>query len=384
MIRNAPAALPTTLRFMGAQLVQRFAGGGRSHSRGELRARVDRVVAGLGEHVRRCDHVTVPARHAPWLESGVRLDADHAITLLAEGRVYLSRALDVGFGSGIGLWLRVGDGEIQKIVATASTFAVERPGMLFLTSKPPGEFADRNGSFEADPPRGDLAGEFRVAVLQWREGAEEALAAAAALDEPLFGPALRRLRDPVLPPRGWHYLWRLGPSEVFTKDREDGSLRCHARGDASILQFPLSRPFTRETRLRWAWRVDQLPSRLPEHIQPTHDYLSIAVEFDDGRDLTYLWSAALPTDTIFQCPLPWWDRRETHWVVRSGNRELGGWLDEERDLFTDCQRALGGAPPREIVGIWLIGVSAFQRGEGRCRYRGIALEDGDGRVVVHP
>jgi len=144
------------------------------------------------------------------------------------------------------------------------------------------------------------------------------------------------------------------------------------------------RPLTRESRLRWSWCVDRLPSRLPEHIQPTHDYLSIAVEFDDGRDLTYLWSAALPVDTIFQCPLPWWDRRETHWVVRSGAHELGRWIDEGRDLLADCEQALGGAPPREVVAVWLIAVSAFQRGAGRCRYRGIALEDGSGRVRVHP
>jgi hypothetical protein len=127
-----------------------------------------------------------------------------------------------------------------------------------------------------------------------------------------------------------------------------------------------------------------LPSRLPEHIQPTHDYLSIAVEFDDGRDLTYLWSAALPKDTIFQCPLPWWDQRETHWVVRSGPQDLGRWQDERRTLLADCEQALGGTAPREVVGVWLIGVSVFQGGEGRCRYRAIALEDGDGRALVHP
>jgi hypothetical protein len=384
MIRNAPSALPTTLRFMGARLAARLRGGGRAPSPSAFRARVERVVAALGERVLRCDFVSVPARSDPWLASGVRLEAGQPITLLAEGRVYLSRLFDVGFGPGIGLWQRVGDGSLAKIAGSATTFVADRSGMLFFTSKPPGEFADRSGSFEAEPARSELAGGFCVAVIQWRSAAAESLAAAALLDDSLFAPALRRLREPLVPPPGWQYLWRLGPSEVFTTDRQDGSLCCDARADASILQFPVRRVLTRASRLCWSWRVEQLPSRLPEHIQPTHDYLSLAVEFDDGRDLTYLWSASLPKDTIFQCPLPWWDQRETHWVVRSGTQELGGWLDESRDLLADCEQALGGAAPREVVGVWLIAVSVFQGHEGRCRYRAIALEDGDGRAVVHP
>jgi hypothetical protein len=384
MIRNAPAALPTTLRFMGARLARRLRGGERPLSARAFRARVERVVAALGERVLRCDFVAVPARREPWLDAGVALEAGRAVTLLAQGRVYLSRAFDVGFGPGLGLWYRVGDGEIGKIVGSASTFTAERSGRLSLTCKPPGEFSDRRGGFEAEPPRGELAGEFCVAVLEWRGDAGATLAAAAQLDAALFGPALRRLREPLLPPPGWHYLWRLGASEVFASDTADGALCCHVRSEASILQFPLRRALTRESRLRWSWRVDELPSRLPEHVQPTHDYLSIAVEFDDGRDLTYLWSAALPVGTIFQCPLPWWDRRETHQVVRSGAEGLGTWVDEERSLLADCERALASPAPREIACVWLIAVSAFQGGEGRCRYRSIAVEDAGGRAVVHP
>jgi len=47
-------------------------------------------------------------------------------------------------------------------------------------------------------------------------------------------------------------------------------------------------------RLRWSWRLDKLPSRLPEDTALTHDYISVALEFDDGRDLTWHWSAGLP------------------------------------------------------------------------------------------
>jgi hypothetical protein len=58
-------------------------------------------------------------------------------------------------------------------------------------------------------------------------------------------------------------------------------------------------------------------------VQSRVSYLSIAVEFENGQDLTYYWSAALPEETAYRCPLPWWDRHETHIAMRSGSAGLG-------------------------------------------------------------
>ena len=134
--------------------------------------------------------------------------------------------------------------------------------------------------------------------------------------------------------------------------------------------------------MQWRWRVDRLPSTLPEHIQPTHDYLSIAVEYDNGQDLTYYWSTSLPKDTVFKCPLAWWDKRETHWVVRSGDGELGSWLHETRKLKTDYAQAIEGALPAKIVKVWLIANTAFQRGHGEARFADIALVSGGKRRQI--
>jgi len=124
-------------------------------------------------------------------------------------------------------------------------------------------------------------------------------------------------------PQGWSYLWRIGDGSIY-KACEDAGQKCihvHTHGDVGILQYPIEAPLSEDAKLEWRWRVDSLPSALPEHIRPTHDYLSIAVEFENGQDLTYFWSASLPKDTVFKCPLPWWAARETHWVVRSGREE---------------------------------------------------------------
>ena len=53
-----------------------------------------------------------------------------------------------------------------------------------------------------------------------------------------------------------------------------------------------------------------------------HDYLSIALEFDDGQDLTWFWSCALPEGFSYRCPLDHWRHRETHVVVRTGTANL--------------------------------------------------------------
>jgi len=77
---------------------------------------------------------------------------------------------------------------------------------------------------------------------------------------------------------------------------------------------------------------------------------------DDGLDLTYQWSSALPPETSYRCPLPHWSERETHLVVRSGTGDLGRWLREERHVYTDRSKAIGGPSPRRITRVWLIAV----------------------------
>ena len=151
-----------------------------------------------------------------------------------------------------------------------------------------------------------------------------------------------------------------------------------------ILQYPVDVALDRSTRLAWAWKAEELPSKLREDSLPTHDYLSIAVEFDNGRDLTYMWSAALPEGKVFQCPLPWWDKRATHQVVRSDLAKLGVWLEEKQPVLDDYERAIGGELPKRAVAVWLIAASAFQKRKGICSYAKISLKSDKGEVFIGP
>jgi hypothetical protein len=128
--------------------------------------------------------------------------------------------------------------------------------------------------------------------------------------------------------------------------------------------------------------MEELPSKTREDTLPTHDYLSIAAEFDNGQDMTCFWSSELPVDTGFRCPIPSWAARETHVVARSGLGGLGQWFDEERDVYADYVANIGSPVPGNIVRVWLIAVSLFQHSDGRCQYAGVSFATDRGVVPV--
>lgn len=315
-----------------------------------------------------------------WTNANLDVEPGDEVTVIGAGTLWASKALDMRFGPRIGLWLRAGDeGTILKTPSAASTVRLAEGGPLFIVAKPPGEWADEHGRFDPAFPRGGLSGAISVCVIVWKDGALGGLEAMARVGDHggLVAQALERARRPVPAPEGWRYLWRLGEGEIYREAKErERRICCHTHEDVGILQFPAEFPLGENTELRWRWKVDRLPCDLPEDIQPTHDYLSIAVEFDNGQDLTYMWSSSLAEGTIFRCPLPWWDKVETHWVLRSEKKNLGRWLSEARPVKADYARAIG-APPARIVRVWLIAVSVFQRGEGICEYADIELVDGD-------
>jgi hypothetical protein len=195
-------------------------------------------------------------------------------------------------------------------------------------------------------------------------------------------PPCRRLDAPPSPPEGWHYLPEISAvcvADIFrgaTQGTGTGPARqiqVHTKQDVGILERRTDVALSAATTLRWKWNVEQLPSKAAEDVAPHHDYLSIAVMFDNGQDLTYMWSAMLPPEKGFRCPLPGWDTRETHVVVRSDAKELGKWLSEERRVLADYAKHVGGKPPAKITHVWLIANTIFQQGEGVARFGDISI-----------
>jgi len=338
--------------------------------------------------VRRHALVSVPVDRPPWTDTGLALAAGERVTLFGAGRAWLSRPLDLWVGPQFQLWARVGEsGPIFNGPRAHHSFVSDRAGRLYLGSYFPGQWGDPSGRVATDLRayrriRGGLA----AAALVWGDAGPEAGldAVAAAGDVGGLAAAERaRLAAPVEPPEGWRPLWLLGRSEIFRAEPCDGrrAVACRVRGDVGILQKEAALALEPGTRLRWSWRVDALPSELPEDTALSHDYVSIAVEFEDGRDVTYTWSRRLPAGRSYWCPLPTWTDREHHVVVRSGTEGLGRWHDEERDLYAD-HAARMGPPPARIVRVWLIAVGLFQRRPADAWFADAFLVQGERAVRV--
>jgi hypothetical protein len=331
----------------------------------------------------------VPANTPPWFDTGLDCRAGDPVTVFASGRTYLSRELDLWIKPHFQLWYRIGErGEVFRGTRCSHTFTAPASGRLFLASYFPGEWATRTGDLAVPPEVYNQAeGGISVLVLRWAVDPLAGLKRLSKLGDvgAFISGEIDRLKDPVTKPEGWEYLWFVGPSETYTvvpHAHQRQAIACYTQADAAILQRHVPLPFASDTRLRWWWKMDILPSRSREDELFTHDYLSLAVEFDNGQDLTYLWSAELPPETGFRCPIPTWQGRETHVVIRSGQAGLGQWLPEERNLYADYKRWVG-EPPAGIVRVWLIALSLFRRQEGQCEYGTIELVTGDQLTVVN-
>lgn len=326
--------------------------------------------------------VEVPADRPPWTPTRVAVAAGDRLTWLAWGEAGLVRPLGLALPAELSLGLRVRSGEIVQGSRPTGTLTAARSGDVEVASLYPAEPRPGGGLARDRLPHRVMSGALQAVVARWPADADpqEALRALAQRDPSgLCAAEADRLAAAPAPPAGWDHHPQLAPSEVYAATSEGIAL--DVRRTVGIVRHPLDDvALTAGLRLRWSWRLDQLPSSLPEDTTLTHDYLSVALEFDDGQDLTWHWSSSLPVGFAYPCPLEHWRHRETHVVARSGTADVGRWVDEERRVLADHRGAIGGAPPARVVAAWLIAVSVFQGGRGRGEVRRLELVDGE-RVV---
>ena len=237
--------------------------------------------------------------------------------------------------------------------------------------------------YDPDFPRALFDGGFDVVVAAWPNGTDVSKRLAEAVGHDRTGSCAReldRVSNPITPPVGWEPHRHI-PLVGLHRQREN-EIDVKSRGQVEILCHEVQATLTETLRLRWRWRMDQLPASSAEDTLFTHDYMSVAVEFDDGRDLTYHWSVGLAPETSYCCPLPHWHEREWHLVVRSGIDGLGEWQDEERTLVADRAKAIGGATPLAVVRVWLIVTCVCGGGEAHGSYADIELVDGARTIRV--
>jgi hypothetical protein len=338
----------------------------------------------IAEHV----WIALPGNEPPWRDSGIALRAGEEASYFAAGRATVSSALDVWVPPTLQLWTRIGDaGPVRASSRDSGTVRAERDGKLYFGNYFPNDWKDPSGArLQDDAVYKGIAGEIGILAVRWRGSATDGLAALAAAGDPHGIVASERERlalgDPA--PPGWHYLWNVGESEIFRAAQGpsgERAIEAEFVGDTAILQREVAFPLRPDTEVRWRWKVDALPGLVREDSIVSHDYLSLAVEFENGLDLTWYWSVALPVGTAYWCPLPNWKHKEFHIVVRSGREGLGTWHEERRNLHADALRYLG-KDPGNVVRVWLIANSVFKRQRGSFSVADIRLRGGGDEQVV--
>jgi hypothetical protein len=370
----------------------------------DFRDRLSGLLAHAAEGtIREYKFLTVSGDLQSWLETGIECNAGEEVTILSAVRVEsLSESLSESlFETGAemdanaalwrqvslrgeaqrGVWYRIGSDQVPSRGARSSyTFTAQHTGSLFLAPTPIGSQRSASGS----EPEGEQTSsrphvDRCVLVVRWARSALHGLTALRAGGDVggIVDSALDSQRTSIEVPSGWSYPSR-GEADNFAAARnasDDKTIACITQANAALLLKDARLPLGPDTKLCWSWKMEQLPSKVREDALSTHDYLSIGVEFDNGRDLTYYWSAELPGETGFPCPIPGWEDRETHVVIRTGREGLGEWIEEERHVYSDYLRHVGQPPPN-IVRVWLLAVAHFQGGEGQCEYGRIDITSG--------
>lgn len=328
--------------------------------------------------------LSLPGNVPPWTATGVRVARGQWVTLLAAGRLVLAEALDLWLPPSLALWARIGGrGPLVNGTGDTTSFQAEHDGELELALYN-GEWGTRDGVL-ATPAElyATSGGAIDVVVVTWRGTADEGLAA-LRVDDPLVAAERTRLATPDATPPDWRHLWFLGPTECFRSHVHEGraAIEVDSANSVGILQKAIDFPLGPATTLAWRWRVDELPASGAEDTPVAHDYTSLALAFENGQDLTWYWSAALPVGSHYTCPLPTWAARETHWVLRSGDTGLGAWHAERRTVADDYAAAVAGGVPTRVVGAWLIAVSVFGHRRGHATFTDVVLRDRDRTLQV--
>lgn len=308
----------------------------------------------------RAEDIVLTGGESSWTPTGCKVSKGQHFSVSATGANILDRTHAVFVQPKFTLWVRIGKkGPIRKIIFEDETV------------------------FEAWAD--DEVEVFTLGMSVWADDNGNILPGPRTASEGGIGVSVRHTSAPittVAPPPHWTFMSMFGEVTIFSGDGIDISVDTRD-GDVSIIQTPVDIPLNDHTALSWEWLIEKLPSELPENLVFTHDYISVAVQFDNGLDLTYLWSKELPVGYHFGCPLPWWCDRETHWVVESGTDKLGQWQSETRQILPDYRVAIGGKVPDKIVSVWIIANSVFQRIGGKARFRNIRLfEDASNKSVL--
>jgi hypothetical protein len=334
--------------------------------------------------VREASDLRIDNAMVGWLDSGLTVAAGDSVALFAKGTL---EAEGLTFEPRHLLWYRIGEsGSAVQFRADQEVFSAAGDGRLYITLRPLGVYwTDRVGSY----PSGftqlpAVPADITVDSFILEGSVEEGLTRMAQEGYQAAALAQATAAKFKTLPQGFDHLWYVTRANVWSDGTVDGrpGIAASTTDDASIVKMPLDIALNENTVFEFSWRYDSIPAQGPETQAQFHDYLSVALEFDNGQDLTWFWSRELPVGTHFECPLPGWGGKEYHWILQSGDEGLGEWFSYQRPVLADFRTAIGGEEPKRIVGIWFIANSLFGRQSAAASFADAVVINGEERTTI--
>lgn len=174
---------------------------------------------------------------------------------------------------------------------------------------------------------------------------------------PAFAKEPLLVADPAAPlAEAWTHQ-SFGTATEYKRIMLDGvaAIRATGRKSASGLYRDFRYRIAEHPWIEWTWRVNRLQRSADIRVKEGEDYAA-ALFLIFGRPSTlnrdvpalgYVWtSARLPEGSIVDSP--YYPGTTRNIIVRSGEKQLGQWPQERRNVVDDYRRAFGRDPPETV------------------------------------
>jgi len=152
-------------------------------------------------------------------------------------------------------------------------------------------------------------------------------------------------------------------------------LHAEAVNGCSALSAKLSITPSGRLKLHWRWHIDGIVTNGSERELPRFDHAArVFVAFDTfigpPRTLNYVWANVEPIGILLDHPH---SGRAKLFMVESGTARVGQWVEEDRDITDDWQRAFPGQHMSKLVGVGVMTDSDSLGGRVTGDYAGFRL-----------
>jgi len=145
-------------------------------------------------------------------------------------------------------------------------------------------------------------------------------------------------------PTGWELKVRHGKADIHT----DKKSLCMYSDDASFcIEHPIKSNVDDTPYLIWECKIEELPKEGSIY-GPDDQAAQLFVGFDNKRCISYVWSTVDSIDSQESYYIPWIVNNKIL-VIKSGDQDIGKWIQFSRDIRTDYKRLFDENPPNDLT-----------------------------------